>query len=126
MHVIAAPERYVQCARGHTIVGERSLAGQQPPIFDAFDPRADVFRPKTGDDVRVCEHDLAFARVCHRRSGLSPAWVKWGWGVKSNACTAPSPFRLAIDYADNPAAPVQVSNGGPRHAFRCASRCRLS
>ena len=71
MRVIAAPKRDVQSAGDDTIVGERSLSGQQPPILNAFDPRADVLRPQPKADSRAFEPELVFASVSHRRSAPS-------------------------------------------------------
>jgi len=45
MRAIAVPESNVQCSRDNAIVRERSLAGQQPWILDAFGSRADVLWP---------------------------------------------------------------------------------
>ena len=45
LRAIAVPESNVQCSRDNAIVRERSLAGQQPWILDAFGSRADVLWP---------------------------------------------------------------------------------
>jgi hypothetical protein len=40
------PARNMQCARDDAIVGEHTLAGQQPRILDAPDVRPDALRPR--------------------------------------------------------------------------------
>jgi hypothetical protein len=74
VRVIAAPERDVQRVRDDAIVGERSPAGQQPPILDALDARADVLWPQPKADIRAFEPERSLATVRHKSRPLFSVW----------------------------------------------------
>ncbi|MBV8334892.1 MAG: hypothetical protein JO358_05485 [Alphaproteobacteria bacterium] len=59
--MLAAAERDMQRTRDGAIAREHPLASKQPPVFDAFDARANVPRPRRHADVgqrRISEHQL--------------------------------------------------------------------
>ena len=68
MWVIAAAECDMQCARDDPVSGEGALAGQQPPILDPLDPRADVLWPQPEAEIRAFEPQRLPAIVSHRKS----------------------------------------------------------